>query len=479
VLIRPGERIPVDGIVTRGETSVDESLLTGESMPVSKREGDRLSGGSINTDGSVEVRATAVGRDTVLAQIVRMVEEAQGSKAPVQRLADRIAAVFVPAVIAVATVTFFAWLFVAGATGTVAMMHAIAVLIIACPCALGLATPTAIMVGVGVGAERGILIRNAEALERAHRTRIVVLDKTGTLTEGKPAVTDISVVDGVDIDRLLTLAAAAERNSEHPIAQAVLGEARRRGLELPPTDSFRALPGLGIIATAGDDSIVAGNPTLLSEFSIRGIPSELSAYSAEGKTVIHVAINGAFAGSIAVADRLRATTPAAVASLRALGCEVVMLTGDNEITAKAIAREAGIERVIAQVLPDQKAARIKELQADGSIVAMVGDGVNDAPALAQADVGIAMASGSDAAMESADITLMRSDPAGIAEALRLSGRTLAKIRQNLFWAFIYNVIGIPLAALGLLNPMIAAAAMAFSSVSVVTNSLLLKRNAGR
>ncbi|MBL0174170.1 MAG: copper-translocating P-type ATPase [Ignavibacteria bacterium] len=476
VIIRPGERIPVDGLVTKGETSVDESLVTGESLPVEKREGDRVIGGTINAHGSLELRATAVGKDTVLAQIVRLVEQAQGSKAPVQKLADRIASVFVPVVIGIALLTFAVCFFFTDIGATASMIRMIAVLIIACPCALGLATPAAIMVGVGVGAEKGILIRNAEALERAHRITVVVLDKTGTLTEGTPSVTDVIAMDGTDPDRLVALAAAAERGSEHPLARAVLAEAKRRGVDVPAADSFRALPGLGVIATAGDDSIVAGNTTILSEFAIHAaLPSEADALSADGKTLIHIALNGAYAGSIAIADRLRPSSAAAVEALRALGCEVVMLSGDNEATANAIARSAGITRVYAQVLPEQKAERVRELQADGSVVAMVGDGVNDAPALAQADVGIAMASGTDVAMESADITLMRSDPAGIAQALRLSARTIAKIRQNLFWAFFYNVIGIPLAALGLLNPMIAAAAMAFSSVSVVTNALLLKR----
>ncbi|MCZ7557060.1 MAG: heavy metal translocating P-type ATPase [Bacteroidia bacterium] len=474
VLVRPGERIPVDGTVRTGSSSVDESMITGEPLPVEKREGDRVIGGTVNQEGSLRIEATAVGSETVLAHIIRLVDEAQGSKAPVQRLVDKVAAVFVPIVIGIAGVTGIFWMAV-GAELSVALMHLVAVLIIACPCALGLATPAAIMVGVGVGADRGIVIRNAEAFERARSVNVVVLDKTGTITEGKPRVVLMRVAEGMDEANVKMLVAAAERNSEHPLARAILDHVYAPGDVRLEAESFQYEPGLGVSAFVGADSVLIGSPALMRMYGVR-LPEDLDAQA--GATVLHAAVNGHHAATFVLADAVRPSSVQAVAALRRQGIEVIMLTGDAEAAANGIAQEAGIERVLAGILPAGKEAEIRRLQEAGNIVAMAGDGINDAPALARADLGIAMGSGTDIAMETADMILMRGDLHGVVDALRLSKATLRKIRQNLYWAFVYNVIGIPLAASGLLSPMIAAAAMAFSSVSVLGNSLLLRVGSG-
>lgn len=476
VIVRPGEKVPVDGVILKGLTSIDESMITGESLPVEKTEGDKVVGGTINKNGSIEFRATAVGKETVIAHIIRLVEEAQGSKAPIQALADRIAAVFVPVVIGIAVATFLAWYFIGGLPFTAAMINFIAVLIIACPCALGLATPTAIMVGTGLGATKGILIKNAESLERAHTIQTVVLDKTGTITEGKPSVTEVLPFNGFDEKAIVRYAASVESRSEHPLAQAIVDSAKLRSINPEPIESFQSHTGIGVTAVVSGDAVAIGNAGLMKEFAIQLREAEERAewLSSEGKTPIFVAANGKLAGVIAVADTVKQTSKQAITKLKAMGIDIVMITGDNISTAEAIAVQAGIDRVIAGVMPQDKAAHIKTLQSEGRLVAMVGDGINDAPALAQADVGIAMGGGTDVAMETADITLMSGDLLGVVGAIRLSKKTIRTIKQNLFWAFIYNVIGIPVAALGLLNPMYAAGAMAFSSVSVVSNSLRLK-----
>ena len=474
-IVRPGERIPVDGIVLSGSTSIDESMITGEPLPVSRQAEDRVTGGTVNKEGSIRCRAEAVGGDTVLAHIIRMVEDAQGSKAPVQGLVDRIASVFVPVVIGVAMLTFIAW-FVAGeAPFTASLIHSIAVLIIACPCALGLATPTAIIVGVGRGAEKGILIRNAESLERARKMDVVLFDKTGTITTGHPSVTAIHLIADIPEEEFLAIAGSAELSSEHPIGKAVVEAARGRGLQLIRPDSFEYSPGSGVIAFLNGDAIMAGNTALMREYAVSGTDDLPPAFASTGATPVFVSRNGHMLGILALSDTVRETARAAVLALRDRGLTPVMLTGDTETAARHIAAAAGIEEVIAGVRPDGKAAHVAMLQNQGKSVAMVGDGINDAPALAMADIGIAMGGGTDVAMESADITLMHGDLGSVVEAIALSEATLRKIRQNLFWAFIYNVIGIPLAAFGVLSPMIAAAAMAFSSVSVVSNSLLLRR----
>ena len=477
VIVRPGERIPVDGVVASGSTTVDESMVTGESLPVEKTPGARMVGGTVNRNGSVTLRATAVGAHTLLAQIVKLVEEAQGSKAPIQTLADRIASVFVPSVIALALLTFIGWHFAAGATFTHSLVNFIAVLIIACPCALGLATPTAMTVGMGVAATHGILIRNAASLEKAKTVTTIVMDKTGTVTEGKPAVTDVILMGEKTREGLLRFAAAVERRSEHPLAEAVVESAGRFPGEIPGCESFRSITGLGVSGLVHGRAVTAGNAAMMKESGIDiadALPS-VGKLTGEGKTLLLVAIDGAVAGIIAVADRIKPTSAGAVGELREMGIDVIMLTGDNETTARVIAARAGIEQVLAGVLPAGKAEKIRRLQAEGKTVAMVGDGINDAPALAQADVGMALGTGTDIAMEAADITLMKGDLATIALAIRLSSGTVRIIRQNLFWAFLYNVIAIPLAAFGLLTPVVAAGAMALSSVSVVANSLRLRR----
>ena len=499
VIVRPGERIPVDGEVVEGMSAVDESMLTGESLPVDKEPGAGVFGGSVNSTGSFRFRATRVGRETTLQQIIRLVQEAQASRAPIARLADVISGYFTPVVISLAILTFVVWfnLLPAGNRFTPALISFVAVMIIACPCAMGLATPTAILVGTGKGAEKGILIRGGEILERAGQITTVILDKTGTITSGRPEVTDLLPVDGTTPDELLVLAASAERASEHPLAQAIVRSATERGLALADARDFRAVPGRGIIATLDGRRVAIGNQRLMDEEGIDTSPlaGGIDRLARSARTVMFVAggiqldarpSTGVLRGLIGLADTPRPESAAALKRMKAMGLEIVMITGDNEATAQAIARDVApngeIDRVIAGVLPERKAREVKALQEAGRVVAMVGDGINDAPALAQADVGIAVGSGTDIAIEAADITLMRNDLNGVAEAVRLSKRTLTVIKQNLFWAFIYNVIGIPIAAgvlypfTGwLLNPMLAAAAMSFSSVSVLANSLRLRR----
>ncbi len=484
--VRPGERIAVDGLVVEGASSVDESMLTGESLPVERGPGAPVVGGSINRTGTFTFRATRVGRDTVLARIVRLVEEAQGSKAPIQRLADRVASVFVPVVLGIAALTFAAWMLWGPAPAFFhALTNAVGVLVIACPCALGLATPTAVMVATGRGAELGVLIRSAEILELLHRTHSVVLDKTGTLTMGRPVVTAVVPAAGIEADLVLALAAAVEQGSEHPLGEAIVTAAKSRGLALPPVREFRALPGQGVEALIERGRVLLGNRRLMDE---RGV--ELGDALAEparrlaqgGQSVVYVAVAGEPHGLIAVADVLRPEALAAVAALRGMGMDVIMLSGDAQSTAAAIARQAGIDRVHAEVLPEQKATEIRRLQADGRLVAMVGDGINDAPALAQADVGLAMSSGTDVAIEAADVTVMRDDLRGVIAAIELSRRTMRVVKENLGWAFGYNLVLVPVAAGMLypiwgiqLSPILAGLAMALSSVSVVTNSLRLGR----
>ncbi|NLX64703.1 MAG: heavy metal translocating P-type ATPase [Clostridiaceae bacterium] len=482
ILVKPGEKIPVDGEVTEGRTSVDESMLTGESIPVEKNPGDTVIGASINKNGTIKFKATKVGKDTALAQIIKLVEEAQGSKAPIAKMADIIAGYFVPVVMAIAVISGLAW-FISGQSVIFSLTIFISVLVIACPCALGLATPTAIMVGTGKGAEYGVLIKSGEALETAHKIKTVVLDKTGTITEGKPVVTDIVTTGSVDTTELLRLSASAEKGSEHPLGEAIVNEAKAKNLELSSVDSFEAIPGHGIEVAIEGKKILLGNKKLMDDRKIEiSLQEESDKLAEEGKTPMFVAIDNKLAGIIAVADIMKPGSKKAIEALHNMGIEVAMITGDNKRTAEAIARQAGIDMVLAEVLPQDKANEIKKLQAEGKKVAMVGDGINDAPALAQADIGIAIGSGTDVAMESADIVLMRSDLMDVPTAIQLSKRTIRNIKQNLFWAFAYNSAGIPIAAgllylMGgpLLNPMIAAAAMAFSSVSVLTNALRLKR----
>jgi len=478
IIVRPGEKIPVDGLVTAGESAVDESMLTGESLPVDKKPGDKVYGATINKYGTFRFEAHKIGSDTALAQIIRVVEEAQGSKAPIQRIADVISAYFVPAVIAVAALTFAAWLFVlAPGDTTRAILNATAVLVIACPCALGLATPTAVMVGTGRGAENGILFKGGEHLEKTYQLTAVILDKTGTVTNGRPALTDVITVAG-DERELLALVAAAEKASEHPLAAAIVQGAEARGIA-PAGEAadFAAVPGAGVTAVVAGRSLAVGTRRLMGEkgIDIAASLDEALRLEGEGKTVIFAAVDGRLAALIAVADTVKDSSREAVAALAAMGLEVWMITGDNRRTAEAIARQVGIGHVMAEVLPADKAEQVERLRAQGKVVAMVGDGINDAPALAAADVGIALGTGADVAIEAGDVTLMRGDLRGIAAAIRLSRATMANIKQNLFWALAYNVVGIPFAAAGYLSPVIAGAAMAFSSVSVVANALRLRR----
>ncbi|HEX4965906.1 MAG TPA: heavy metal translocating P-type ATPase [Thermoanaerobaculia bacterium] len=487
VAVRPGERLPVDGEVVSGWSAVDESMLTGESMPVEKKPGDRVIGGTFNRTGAFRYRATSVGAESVLSQIVRLMRDAQSSRAPIQKLADRISAVFVPVVISLALATFLIWFLAADTAPAVrAFAAAVAVLIIACPCAMGLAVPTAVMVATGRGAELGILIKGGEALQRAGDLTTVVLDKTGTVTEGTPAVTDVLTAPGAarGENELLQLVASLEASSEHPLADALMRRARELSLSLTPAEGFQSITGLGAVGIVGGSFVAVGNEKLMDEYAadVTPLKAEADRLSGEGKTPFYAAIDGALAGLLAVADPIKPAAREAIAKLAAMGLDVVLLTGDNHRTAEAVAVQAGIGRVVAEVLPDGKVAEVQRLQKAGAVVAMVGDGVNDAPALAQADVGIAIGTGADVAVEASDVTLMRGDPRGVATAIALSRRTMRTMKENLFWAFVYNVIGIPVAAGALypafgllLSPILASAAMALSSVSVVTNSLRLRR----
>ncbi|WDV48292.1 copper-translocating P-type ATPase [Clostridiaceae bacterium M8S5] len=475
IVVRPGEKIPVDGIIKQGNSSIDESMLTGESVPVDKEAGDIVIGATINKYGSFKYEATKIGKDTALAKIIKLVEDAQVSKAPVQRLADKIAGVFVPTVVTIAIITFIATYIYTGVFSR-SLIHAVAVLVIACPCSLGLATPTAIMVGTGKGAENGVLIKGGEYLEKAHKLEAIVLDKTGTITKGKPELTDIKPI-GSQEDELLLISARAELLSEHPLSKAVIEKAKDMNIELEEPEEFKAIPGKGIESIVDGVNIVIGNRKLMEmkDINIDAVSKDITELQNQGKTAIIVAKEGQVIGTLGIADVIKKSSKQAIEGMKNMDIEVYMLTGDNELTAKTIAKQVGIDNIIADVLPQDKSNIVEKLKQEGKTVGMVGDGINDAPALAIADVGFAIAAGADVAVEAADITLMRGDLNDVLLAINLSKRTMRTIRQNLFWAFIYNVAGIPLAALGFLNPMIAGGAMAFSSVSVVSNSLRLKK----
>jgi Cu+-exporting ATPase len=483
LVVRPGEKIPVDGEVVEGSSAVDEAMITGESIPIEKRVGDKVVGASINKNGSFQFKATKVGKDTTLAQIIQLVEEAQGSKAPIAKLADKVSGIFVPIVMGLATISGLAWYFLGQESWAFALSITISVLVIACPCALGLATPTAIMVGTGKGAENGVLIKSGDALEETHKVQTIVFDKTGTITEGKPVVTDIKAFNGADADDILQVAASAEVGSEHPLGEAIVAEAKDRKLTLTPSQDFQAIPGHGLQVSLNNQIVLLGNSKLMTDHNIdlsvaRAVADQLAA---EGKTPMFVGVDGQLLGIIAVADTVKENSVAAIQKLHRMGIEVAMITGDNKGTAEAIAKQVGIDRVFSEVLPEDKANEVKKLQDEGLHVAMVGDGINDAPALAQANVGIAIGSGTDVAIESADIVLMRSDLMDVPTAVELSRATITNIKQNLFWAFAYNTVGIPV-AMGilylfggpLLSPMFAGAAMSLSSVSVLLNALRLK-----
>ncbi|QUG85140.1 heavy metal translocating P-type ATPase [Bacillus nitratireducens] len=478
VYVKPGEKIPVDGEIVEGKSAIDESMLTGESIPVDKTIGDVVIGSTINKNGFLKVKATKVGRDTALAQIIKVVEEAQGSKAPIQRVADQISGIFVPVVVVIAIITFAVWmLFVTPGDFGGALEKMIAVLVIACPCALGLATPTSIMAGSGRSAEYGILFKGGEHLEATHRLDTVILDKTGTVTNGKPVLTDVIVADGFHEEEILRLVGAAEKNSEHPLAEAIVEGIKEKKIDIPSSETFEAIPGFGIESVVEGKQLLIGTRRLMKKFDIdiEEVSKSMEELEREGKTAMLIAIDKEYAGIVAVADTVKDTSKAAIARLKKMGLDVVMITGDNTQTAQAIAKQVGIDHVIAEVLPEGKAEEVKKLQAKGKKVAMVGDGINDAPALATADIGMAIGTGTDVAMEAADITLIRGDLNSIADAIFMSKMTIRNIKQNLFWALAYNGLGIPIAALGFLAPWVAGAAMAFSSVSVVLNALRLQR----
>ncbi|MGH0857081.1 heavy metal translocating P-type ATPase [Bacillus pacificus] len=478
VYVKPGEKIPVDGEIVEGKSAIDESMLTGESIPVDKTIGDVVIGSTMNKNGFLKVKATKVGRDTALAQIIKVVEEAQGSKAPIQRVADQISGIFVPVVVGIAIITFAVWMiFVTPGDFGGALEKMIAVLVIACPCALGLATPTSIMAGSGRSAEYGILFKGGEHLEATHRLDTVILDKTGTVTNGKPVLTDVIVADGFHEEEILRLVGAAEKNSEHPLAEAIVDGIKEKKIDIPSSETFEAIPGFGIESVVEGEQLLIGTRRLMKKFNIdiEEVSKSMEELEREGKTAMLIAINKEYAGIVAVADTVKDTSKAAIARLKKMGLDVVMITGDNTQTAQAIAKQVGIDHVIAEVLPEGKAEEVKQLQAQGKKVAMVGDGINDAPALATADIGMAIGTGTDVAMEAADITLIRGDLNSIADAIFMSKMTIRNIKQNLFWALAYNGLGIPIAALGFLAPWVAGAAMAFSSVSVVLNALRLQR----